>query len=145
MGNIAANTTVITGGGRAGSGAGGAIRDFAVSYNGPSGVADLVVDVVGYYIENQATSLQCYETVPRSAVSNVKFQAVGVSSDSCTAPWSLTKGNCDVDLHNGSMYMVEQYAIGPFPQAKWRCTYVNSTGTTHSVYASAICCHVPGR
>ena len=144
-GNIAANTTVITGGGRFGTGSGGAIRDFAVRYNGPSGAADFVADVVGYFIENQATALQCYETVPRSAGSSVLREAVRVTSDNCTAPWTLVKGNCDVDLHNGAMYLVEQYAIGPFPQAIWNCTYVNSNGSTHSVYASAICCRVPGR
>ena len=36
-GDLLANTTVIPGGGRSGSGPGGAVKDFAVKYNGPSG------------------------------------------------------------------------------------------------------------
>jgi hypothetical protein len=36
-GQTLANTTVVGAGGRTGSGPGGAIQDFAVAYNGPSG------------------------------------------------------------------------------------------------------------
>jgi hypothetical protein len=46
-GDIVANTTVVPTGGRTGSGPGGSIQDFAVAYNGPSGQAQVVVDVVG--------------------------------------------------------------------------------------------------
>src|SRR5437773_4938685 len=47
-GDIDANTTIIPGGGRSSSGPGGPVKDFAVAYNGPSGSAHFVADVVGY-------------------------------------------------------------------------------------------------
>jgi len=47
-GQILANTTVAPGGGRAGTGPGGAILDFAVKYNGPIGNAHFIADVVGW-------------------------------------------------------------------------------------------------
>ena len=53
-GEIIANTTVIPWGGRTGGN-----LDFTVRYNGPSGFSDVVVDIMGYFIENAATALDC--------------------------------------------------------------------------------------
>src|SRR5947207_8139140 len=59
-GQVLANTTVIPEGGRSGSGSGGPIGDFAVRYNGATGSAHFVADVVGYLVASRASALDCY-------------------------------------------------------------------------------------
>ena len=54
-GQTLANTTVIPWGQRTGTG----VQDFTVRYNGPSGQADVVVDLVGFFVQNSATPLDC--------------------------------------------------------------------------------------
>ena len=142
-GDIKANTTIIPAGGHAGVGPGGAVLDFAVGYNGPSGRAHFVADVVGYFVENRATALQCYETAVQSlAIGSGASRTVGAPA--CPAGYALTGGNCDSDSYTANTFDA-QYYIGPFPQAHWTCTYHNSSGATSTIYASSICCRVPGR
>ena len=142
-GDIKTNTTVIPAGGRAGVGPGGGILDFAVSYNGPSGQAHFIADVVGYFVENRAAALECYETAAQSlGVPGGASRTVGAPA--CAAGYALTAGDCDSDNYN-AFTLDAQYYIGSFPQAHWTCTYHNSSGTTRTIYASSICCRVPGR
>src|SRR5205085_1651203 len=42
---VIGNTTVLPGGGR------GSVKDFAILFNAGSGTADVIVDVVGYFVE----------------------------------------------------------------------------------------------
>ena len=146
-GQILANTTVIPFGGRTGSGPGGAIEDFAVKYNGPSGSAQFVADVVGYLVENQATALDCYET-PLTSTAVVLFSdqyfATFLAANACAAGWALTSGNCDRDTDTLDLE-VDGYS-GSFPQAHWNCKFFNRSATEPgNIYASSICCRVPGR
>src|SRR5262249_14722646 len=76
VGQVLANTTVLPAGNRTGTGPGGTVLDFAVKYNGPSGQADVVVDIVGYFVENQATALDCVNT----AQNHVAISANGSAS-----------------------------------------------------------------
>ena len=91
-GQTLANTTVIPAGGRSG----GAL-DFTVRYNGPSGQADIVVDVVGYFVQSGATALQCnlpdgqrhgHVQIPRTGTN---FQ---LSFPSCTTGYTATGYGC---------------------------------------------------
>jgi hypothetical protein len=142
-GQALANTTVVVAGGRSGTGPGGAIEDFAVAYNGPSGSAHLVVDVVGYLAENKATALECFETAVVSATIGASGGVAAVVSNACTAGWTLAGGNCDTDVYNGSL--LSWYYVGSFPQAQWHCGYFNFDSGVRNIYASSICCRVPGR
>ena len=83
-GQVLANTTVVPAGGRSGTGPGGAIKDFAVTYNGPTGSAHFVADVVGYLVENQATALDCLETATASATVAANAQGT-VAAAACPA------------------------------------------------------------
>ena len=157
-GQILANTTVIPEGGRNGTGSGGAIGDFAVRYNGPSGSAQFVADVVGYLVENKATPLDCQATP--AAINDVRNcingcpdpQQRAVTSDACPSGWTLTSGACvgSYTASNASAHIAQtaMYYVGAFPNAKWHCEQaaiggdnINNLQST----ASAVCCRVPGR
>ena len=132
-GQALANTTVVVAGGRSGAGPGGAIEDFAVAYNGPSGSAHLVVDVVGYLVENQATALDCFETAVVSASMPVNtLQAV--SANACPTGWGLVEGNCD--LTGGPLF-----SAASLQGSQWTCHFSYGGGT---ISASSICCRIPG-
>ena len=139
-GEFKANTTVIPGGSRSGTGSGGAILDFAVRYNGSTGAAHLVADLVGYFVENRATVLDCYE----SGITSTSVAAHGVGallSTGCSSGWTLAGGNCDSDNHR-RVKLLGKYGN---PAQAWYCAYANDDSSARSIYASAICCRIPGR
>ena len=141
-GQVVANTTVVPAGGRVGTGPGGAIKDFAVEYNGPSGSADFVADVVGYFVENQATALDCSETGTTSTAIAANTQNTVVAS-ACPAGWTLTGGLCNSNYHV-PVRLIAQYYVGSFPQAQWSCRFVNIGSDTWTISASSRCCRAPG-
>jgi hypothetical protein len=135
-GDIAANTTVVPAGGRTGSGPGGAIQDFAVAYNGPTGQAQVVVDVVGYFVENLATALDCVDT--SLATSPVAANALGsVAFPAC--PTGYTRVGAAICGLTGSGWMnsIDLPANNCFGHAL--------ATTADTVYAASRCCRVPGR
>ena len=133
-GETLANTTVVLGGGRSGTGPGGPIADFAVAYNGPSGSADFVADVVGYLVENKATALDCFETPVVSATK--AFNTLqSVVANACPTGYALVQGNCDAAP--AMAFGGETLASG-----QWTCNFFGYGGT---IYASSICCRIPGR
>jgi hypothetical protein len=136
-GDIATNTTVIRAGGRSGTGPGGAINDFAVAYNGPSGTAHFVADVVGYLVENQTTALNCFETAVQSQ-SLAQSQSGTILSMTCPVGWTVTSGNCDSEREN--MWI----AAKGISSGRWYCTYYSSFNGLPQIYASSICCRIPG-
>ena len=140
-GQILANTTVIPAGGRSGSGSGGPIGDFAVRYNGPTGSAQFVADVVGYFVMNEGTTLDCLENAVQSAPIG-GFVAASVTSLSCDAGWTILGGNCDSG-NNTYVRVIGKYAF--YPQSQFTCIYRNDSLSASTIYASAICCRVPGR
>jgi hypothetical protein len=130
VGQTLANTTVIPWGGRTG----GAL-DFAVRYNGPSGQADVVVDVIGYFIENHATALECVTTT-----SSAPF--LGIVIASCGAGYTLTGGGCQ-----SSSTFDHTYANYPSNSTDFTCAFWPETGHSlgGTLTASARCCRVPGQ
>jgi len=125
-GQAVANTTVIPAGGR------GAVEDFAIQVNGPSGQADAIVDVIGYFVENHATELDCIQlnaSGPIGAGSN-GF----VSYPACTTGYTRTGGFC-VGLQGTILFDTGPVACGIF----------NPMSTAISVTAATICCRVPGQ
>jgi hypothetical protein len=140
-GQALANTTVVPAGQRSGTGPGGPVGDFAVRYNGPTGSAHFVADVVGYFVMNEGTALDCFENAIQSAPIG-GFGAASVTSLSCDAGWTILGGNCDSTDHL-RVRVIGKYAF--YPQNQFTCIYRNDSSVTDTIYASAICCSVPGR
>jgi hypothetical protein len=143
-GQILTNTTVVPGGGRSGSGSGGGILDFAVRYNGPSGSAHFIADVVGYFVPNLATALNCVTTdnfgTGTVAVGGGVMQ---LSMPACTAGYTATGWSCD---YNGTLPSgaVLQEITGYFNYCLWR-NFSASALTGSNFGAHSRCCRVPGR
>ena len=146
-GQILANTTVIPWGGRSGSGPGGSILDFAVEYNGPSGSAQFVADVVGYMVENTATALDC---------TNVSFTPIvssGVdvltNSTACPAGYTATSLNCASSASGGDGVKVIKSFLNPLgapgTPTTGTCRFENTGGASQSYWSYNTCCRVPGR
>jgi len=140
-GQILANTTVVQAGGRTGTGPGGSILDFAVKYNGPSGAAHFIADVVGYMVENQATALQCVTLTAAGSSTTAAGGLVIVFAPTCTAGYTKTANGCVV-ASGANVPMLETNIT--FND----CIWINNSGGTvnNSSYTSeSRCCRVPGR
>ena len=133
-GEIISNTTVVPWGGRSGGN-----LDFTVRYNGPSGFADLVVDAMGYFVENAATALDCTTAAASGPID------IGVGSDTtinypaCPSGYTRTGGYCNGGASTGTsgIYVVETGAAA--------CVFRNLGGNTATGMAVSQCCRVPGR
>ncbi|HEY2817044.1 MAG TPA: hypothetical protein VGK44_07925 [Casimicrobiaceae bacterium] len=131
-GDIAANTTTIPAGGRTGTGPGGAIADFAIFYNGSSGVAQVVVDVVGYFVENKATALDCLDQTEATGTGSANLN---VFPAACATGYTQTSTLCRTSSFN---FVIVAYDDG-------FCAFHALDGlTTYTGFASRKCCRVPG-
>jgi hypothetical protein len=143
-GQILANTTVIPSGGRTGPpGPGGAILDFAVAYNGPTGSAQLVADVVGYLVENQATALQCVQVNSGNVI--IPPNTSTSADASCPTGYTLTGGGFLINEGSGGVvndWLWTSYPVGP---NTWRTNWSNQTGANRNGVTYAVCCRVPGK
>ena len=142
-GNVLANTTLLPSGGRTGTGLGGAVFDIAVKYNGPSGQADVIVDVVGYFVENTATALQCVylNQAGSGTISSGNFITVGAPS--CGAGYTRTGTGCYWNATSTGVYLREQ-SLAFYHDCEW----VNGSATTQDgsgYHAESACCRVPGQ
>ena len=105
----------------------------------PAGLsAQLIIDVVGYYVRTDATALQC--TSASSAPATIGAGSSGsATSPSCAAGYALTSGNCHSDSTN--LKLSADKASG---QA-WACSANNSGGSPGNLTATVNCCQVPGK
>ena len=134
-----ANTTVIPWGGRTGTGLGGAVLDFAVKYNGPSGQADVIVDVVGYFVENRATAVQCiYLTASGSGTNSSGFLIV--SNPACPAGYTKTGSGCS---HQSAGIPLTDVSPSFFNHCTWNNTSGPLPATAY--HAETQCCRIPGQ
>jgi streptogramin lyase len=101
--------------------------------------ANLVFDVVGYFVTSDATALQC--TTQASAPSTISASGGtgSATSPACGASYTLTSGSCDSDSF--AMKLVSDKASGQ----TWFCSAVNSGGTDAHLTATANCCRVAGK
>lgn len=132
-GQVLADTTIVRAGGRTNSGPGGAIHDFAINYNGPSGSAQFVVDVVGYFSENLPTALQCV-TLSSPAVSCLAGAACNNPVPACGIGYVQT----------GTFCVTGSTLLFLTDVREDRC-YGQNTGATQNLIARARCCRVPGQ
>ncbi len=110
----------------------GSKRDMGLNNNSPGSV-DVVVDVVGYFIENRATALDC-TVIPGTSVNIPANSSVLVSAPVCgvgyttmTSQTTLGSGRYTSTLQSGS------------------CRLGNLTGGVLTGFCDAFCCRVPGR
>src|SRR5262249_26099947 len=126
--------TVIPWGGRSGAGPGGMVLDFAVYYNGPSGDAHFVADVVGYFVENQATALNCV-TVSTTGTTCAPNSSCSDVAPACTTGYTKTGTPCSA---TGMLLGVTEVREG-------QCTGRNIDSVMQTLTASSRCCRVPGQ
>ena len=110
----------------------------------PTGLsAQLIFDVVGYYVLSDATALQC--TPQSSAPTAISAQVGSVpgtgsaTSPACTTGYTLTGGSCDST--STSMFLSSHEASG----ATWLCSAANTGGSSANLTAIGNCCRVPGK
>jgi hypothetical protein len=136
-GAVLANTGTVPAGGR------GPVQDFEVLYNGPSGQADVVVDVVGYVTGNAATALQCTTQLASGTGSHANGAAFSLSLPACPTGYTATDIGCsNAAALPANVYLQEIAAVSA------RCTWFNNTGGTISATgyrAQTLCCRVPGQ
>jgi hypothetical protein len=100
----------------------------------------LVADIVGYYIEPQATALDCIEEVS----TDVSVAANGfatVSSASCPTGYSVTGGGCSMSDFGGRVVTTRS-----FPNAgNHFCAFANQSAGALIGTAYVNCCRTPGR
>jgi hypothetical protein len=140
-GQVLANTTVIPYGGRSG----GAL-DFTVRYNGPTGQADVIVDVIGYFLRNDATALDC--TVVEQPGSSPNPIANGssfvIETPDCPTGYRQTGSACKYNGVAMAGLALQGNYYANYPACHWR----NQTGGNvawTSFYAVSYCCRVPGK
>ena len=149
-----ANLAVVPWGGRTGAGPGGLVKDFGVFVNAFS-ATNVVVDIVGYYTQPQATALDC--TTLASQV-QVNRGTTGGTSFDCGAGYQIAGGGCVFYNLDGSATgntvgtMVLNFSsrrrdttTGNFLNG-WSCRFTNNDPTTdYFISARPMCCRVPGR
>ncbi len=119
----------------------GAKRDIALNNNSFTPI-DYVIDVVGYFIENTATQLQC--TLVNSPTTVVPPNSWTPIDATCPAGYSATGGGFNTP--EGTLGYPGVWTTNlPVSSTTWRTWVDNQTGGNRSIYTSVQCCRVPGR
>ena len=107
----------------------------------PAGLsAQLIFDVVGYYVLSDATALQCTQ----QASAPVAIAAAGsgnATSPACAAGYTLAGGSCDST--STAMFLASHEATNG--NTTWFCSANNTGGASANLTATANCCRVPGK
>jgi hypothetical protein len=102
----------------------------------------LVADIVGYFIEPQATELECIELT--SPGTNITAGSFGTQSTAdCTAGYTITGGGCSMSTFDGRVVTSRLIVTGS-SQSQF-CAFRNEGASTISGVAYARCCRTPGR
>jgi hypothetical protein len=110
----------------------GAKRDFGI-YNNSGGPIDVIIDVVGYFIENNATALDCTEVF--DAGNNVPANgSLFVNTPACPAGYANVTGLTSL---GPGLYTSTLHRNG--------CRIGNLTGGALIGFCGISCCRVPGR
>ena len=106
----------------------------------PTGLsAQLIFDIVGYYVASDATALQCIaqSSLPVPIDAGASLSAV---SPACAVGYTLTSGSCNST--SASLNPSQHKATSG--NTAWLCTATNRGGSSASLTATANCCRVPG-
>lgn len=112
----------------------GSKRDFGL-YNNSGGPVDYVVDVVGYFTQNEATALDCTVVLDTNFSLN-SGQSVLRPAPACPTGYTRIMGQPTTNVFGVYTGTVNQND----------CRISNATGATVSALScNALCCRVPGR
>lgn len=103
--------------------------------------SDIVIDVTGYFIEPQATALEC--TVAQATGNLDLLSGLQARNVSCPAGYTATGGGCGGPLGIG-VSNSQPVVVGGSPVG-WQCDLVGSLLSIISYQVNATCCRVPGR
>ena len=133
---------VIRGGGRTGTGPGGAVQDFGVFVNAFT-PTNVVVDIVGYYTQPASTALECTQVYSGDVV--IPNNSATSANAACPTGYTLTGGGFYIS--EGSLGVVNDWLWTSFPSSSniWTTNYSNQTGSNRNGGSYAVCCRVPGR
>jgi hypothetical protein len=107
----------------------------------PAGLsAQVIFDVVGYHVLNDATALDCTQQFAVGV--NIPAGSSGVStSPACATGYTLTGGGCGNSAFNQNLTQ-SKAVLG---NTAWQCSATNRGASTFFLHADATCCRVPGR
>ena len=103
--------------------------------------SNIVIDVTGYFIEPEATALEC--TVAQNSGNLDLLGGLQARSVNCPADYTATGGGCGGPLGIG-VSNSRPVVVGGSPVG-WQCDLVGSLLSIISYQVSATCCRVPGR
>lgn len=102
----------------------------------------LVLDAVGYFINPQATALECVEKL--SSGNTISAGSFGTQSTaSCDAGYTITGGGCSMSNFDGRVVTTRTIVSGS-SQTHF-CAFRNEGASTVDGLAYARCCRIPGR
>ncbi len=102
----------------------------------------LVADIVGYFIEPQATALECIES--ESAGGNINPGSFGTqSAPSCPAGYTITGGGCSMSTFDGRV-VTSRNIVNSGSQTHF-CAFRNEGANINEGVAYSTCCRTPGR
>lgn len=102
---------------------------------------DVVVDVTGYFVEPEASALDC--TVARNSGNLDLLGGLQARSVSCPTGYTATGGGCGGPL--GITVSNSQPVVTAGQPTGWSCDLVGSLLSVISYQVSATCCRTPGR
>ena len=114
-------------------GSGSFKRDIGLNNNSPGSV-DVVVDVVGYFIENRATALDC-TLVVGPVYSLPAGTSVAYPPPACAAGYTFITAQPVTNV----------FGVNAGTLNDGICRISNTTGVAQSVNCGSRCCRVPGR
>ena len=120
-------------------------RDFAV-YNNSGNPVDVIVDVVGYFIVNEATPLDCTNVTNTSTTTSAVD--VLMSAAACPTGDTPTGINCASSATGGDFVKVIKSYISPLgggAPTTGTCRFENTGGASTTYWGYLTCCRVPGR
>ena len=107
-------------------------RDFGI-YNNSTGPVDVIVDVVGYFVHNKATALEC-ATVVGAPTGLVPGTSQFISTPACPAGFTAVAGQ-----PNASVLGVYTGTINTTG-----CRITNTTNIAQNASCDVLCCRLPG-
>jgi hypothetical protein len=114
------------------------VDELAVYANQPT---HSVVDVIGYFMPNQATALECV-TVDGTEVSAPAGSTRDAFGGTCAATYTAIGGVCQTNFNHDSSIMDEELSSN-----RYDCQIYNPVGAPNNqtAIAGTRCCRIPGR
>ncbi|MEG3789279.1 hypothetical protein V1318_04015 [Lysobacter sp. CCNWLW3] len=103
--------------------------------------SDVVIDVTGYYIEPEATALDC--TIAQESGNLALLGGLQTKFVNCPTGYTAAGGGCGgvlgIGISNSEPNVVAGQPVG------WKCDLVGSLLSVLGYQVNATCCRVPGR